>query len=143
MEDLEVEWRRIIEANETKFLGAIIDNKLNWNILSDASVRQLQAELALYCKLESYSTHLSDPHVFQNMIIRIINGVLPRTNNGYLYMQQGISSVNRLYFYQNMWAFMYKYSNSMFIEMFDYFFNEIEDSHSYHTRQPTENFEVL
>ena len=77
----------------------------------------------------AYDTHLNDLRVLQSKIIHFINGVPPRTNTEYLYSQQSILSVNRLYYY-NIGIFMYKYSNSMFSVMFDNFFHKIEDSHS-------------
>ena len=77
---------------------------------------------------------MKDLCVLQNKIIRIINGIPPRTNVDHLYIQQNILSVNRLYYY-NIGIFMYKFSNSMRPEMFDSFFSRIEDTHSYHTRQ--------
>ena len=86
--------------------------------------------------LQAYDTYLNDLRVLQNKIIRIINGVPLRTNTDYLYSQQSILSVNRLYFY-NIGIFMYKYSTSMLPGIFNNFFNKIEDSHSYCTRQST------
>ena len=149
-----------MEVSETKFLGVIIETG---NPISDMCVPKLQKALALYWRVEKYSimklnlrciipfvypylnycihvwvraynTHLKDLCVLQNKIIRIINGIPPRTNVDHLYIQQNIPSVNRLYYY-NIGIFMYKYSNIMLPEQFDSFFSRIEETHSYHTRQ--------
>ena len=84
----------------------------------------------------AYVTHLNDLCVLQNKIIRIINGVPPRTNTDYLYNQQSILSLNRLYYF-DIGIFLYKYSNSMLPGISNNFFHKIEDSHSYCTRQST------
>ena len=151
--------------HETKFLGVFIDNKLSWKphiryictkaakgigvILKARKVFDHETLSTLYYTFvypylnycihvwgRAYDTHLNDLRVLQNKIIRIINGVPPRTNTDYLYSQQSILSVNPLYFY-NIGIFMYKYSTSMLPGIFNNFFHKIEDSHSYCTRQST------
>ena len=163
MDALLIDGKRIMEVSETKFLGVIIDNKLNWKphirhvctkvakgigiILKARKVFNHETLSTLYYTFvypylnycihvwgRAYNTHLKDLCVLQNKIIRIINGIPPRTNVDHLYIQQNILSVNRLYYY-NRGIFMYKFSNGMLPEMFDSFFSRIEDTHSYHTRQ--------
>ena len=163
MDVLLIDGKRIMEVSETKFLGVIIDNKLNWKphirhvctkvakgigiILKARKVFNHETLSTLYYTFvypylnycihvwgRAYNTHLKDLWVLQNKKIRIINGIPPRTNVDHLYIQQNILSVNRLYYY-NIWIFMYKFSNSMLPEMFHSFFSKIEDRHSYHTRQ--------
>ena len=158
-----IDRKRIMEVSETKFLGIIIDNKLNWKpdiryvctkvakgigiILKARKVFNHETLSTLYytfvcpcpnCCIHAwgrpYNTHLKDLCVLQNKIIRIINCILPRTNVDHLYIQQNILSVNRLYYY-DIGIFMYTFSNSMLPEMFYSFFSRIEDGHSYHTRQ--------
>ena len=165
MDELQIEGKRIMEVHETKFLGVFIDNKLSWKphiryictkvakgigvILKARKVFDHETLSTLYYTFVypylnycihvwggAYDTHLNDLCVLQNKIVRIINGVPPRTNTDYLYSQQSILSVNRLY-YNNIGIFMYKYSNSMLPGMFDNFFHKIEDTHSYCTRQST------
>ena len=152
-----------MEVSETKFFGVIIDNKLNWTphiryvctkvakgidiILKARKVFNHETLSTLYYTFvypylkfcihvcgRAYNTHLKDLCVLQNKIIRIINGIPPRTNVDHLYIQQNILSVNRLYYY-NIGIFMYKFSNGMLPEMCDSFFSRIEDTHSYRTRQ--------
>ena len=165
MDELRIEGKRIMEVHETKFLGVFIDNKLSWKphiryictkvakgfgvILIARKVFDHETLSTLYYTFvylylnncihvwgKAYDTHLNDHRVLQNKIIRIINGVPPRTSTDYLYSQQSILSVNRLYYY-NVGIFMYKYSNSMLPGIFNNFYHKIEDSHSYCTRQPT------
>ena len=160
MDELQIEGKRIIEV-----LRVFIDNKLSWKphiryictkvakgigvILKARKVFDHETLSTLYYTFvypylnycihvwgRAYDTHLNDLRVLQNKIVRIINGVPPRTNTDYLYSQQSILSVNRLYYY-NIGIFMHKYSNSMLPGMFENFFHKIEDSHSYCTRQST------
>ena len=81
----------------------------------------------------AYNTHLNDLIVLQNKAIRIINGVPPRTNVKYLYIQHHILTMKQLYHY-NLGLFMYKYSNGMLPEIFADFFIKVEEIHSYNTR---------
>ena len=59
MDALLIDGKRIMEVSETKFLGVIIDNKLNWkphiSICEIMCVPKLQKALALYWRLEKYS----------------------------------------------------------------------------------------
>ena len=163
MDDIIIDGKQIMEVNETKFLGVIIDNNLNWKphityisekvakgigiILKARKVFNNETLSTLYFTLlypylnycihvwgRAYNTHLKDLFVLQNKVIRIINGVPPRTNTEYLYIQHSVLTVKRLYYY-NIGLFMYKYSNSMLPEMFNIYFNKIEDTHSYNTRK--------
>ena len=61
MNDLLINWSRISEVNETKFLGVIIDNKLNWSPHIVYISKKLQRALALSWRLEKFLTmkHLS------------------------------------------------------------------------------------
>ena len=109
MDVLLIDGKRIMEVNETKFLGVIIDNKLNWKphiryvgtkvakgigiILKARKVFNHETLSTLYYTFvypylnycihvwgRAYNTHLKDLSVLQNKIIRIINGIPPRTN---------------------------------------------------------------
>ena len=158
-----IDGKCIMEVSETKFLGVIIDSKLNWKlhiryvctkvtkgngiILKTRKVLNHETLSTLYYTFvytylnffihvwgRAYNTHLKDICVLQNKFICIINGIPPGTNVDHLYIQQNILSVNHLYYY-NIGIFMYKFCNSMLPETFDSFFSRIEDTHSYHTRQ--------
>ena len=103
----------IKEVHHTKFLGAIIDNKLKWrehidytskkiakgiDALSKQEVFDKVTLLSLYNSLtlpylsycihiwrNAYQTHLQKLRVLQNTIMRIIAGVPGRTSSDPLY----------------------------------------------------------
>ena len=116
MDNITIGGKQIIEVNETKFLWVIIDNDLNWKphityiikkvakgigiILKARKVFNNETLSTLYFTLvypylnycihvrgRAYNTHLKDLFVLQNKVIRIINGVPPRNNTEYLYIQ--------------------------------------------------------
>ena len=118
MDELQIEGKRIVEV--------LIDNKLSWKphiryictkvakgigvILKARKVFDHETLSTLYYTFvypylnycahvwgRAYDTHLNDLRVLQNKVVRIINGVPPRTNTDYLYSQQSILSVNRLF----------------------------------------------
>ena len=109
MDGLLINGNQITEVNETKFLGVIIDNKLTWCphimyiskkiakgigiILKARKVFNNETLFSLYYTFvypylnycihvwgKAYDTHLRHLIVLQIKIIRIINGVPPRTN---------------------------------------------------------------
>ena len=114
IDDIVINDIRIAEVTETKFLGVIIDNKLKWFthilyirkkiakgigiLLKARKCFNNETLLSLYHTFvysylsycihvwgRAYDTHLNDLIVLQNKIIRIINGVPPRTNVEILY----------------------------------------------------------
>ena len=128
MNDLLINGSRISEVNETKFLGVIIDNKLNWSphimyiskkiakgigiILKARKVFNNETLFSLYYTFvypylnycihvwgKTYHTHLHHLIVLQNKVIRMINAVPPRTDVDNLYVLHDILSVKRLYSY--------------------------------------------
>ena len=148
--DLLINRNRMSEMNETKFLGVIIDNKLNWSphimhickkiakgigiILKARKVFDNETHFSLdytfiypclnYCSHvwgKAYDTHLHHSIVLQSKAFRIINGIPPRTNVDNLYVMHNILSVNRLYPY-NVGLFMYKYSNQLLPDVFNNLF---------------------
>ena len=149
MNDLLINGSRISEVNETKFLGVIIDNKLNWSphimyiskknakgigIQNARKVLDNEKLFSLYYTFvypylnycihvwgKTYDTHLHHSIVLQNKIIRIINGLPPRSNVDNLYVMHDILSAKRLYSY-NVALFMYTYSNQLLPDVFHIFF---------------------
>ena len=102
MDDLLTGGNRISEVNETKFLGVIIDNKLNWS----PHITYISKKIAFvypylnYCIHvwdKAYDMHVHHLIVLQNKAIRIMNCVPPRTNVDSLYVMQNILSVKRIY----------------------------------------------
>ena len=123
--------------------------------------------MALYWRQEKYSMRILYPHSILHLythiwIIVSMSGVertiliwrislyykirlfvlstefRPWTNTEYLYIQHSVLTVKRLYYY-NIGLFMYKCSNSLLPEMFNTYYNKIEDTHSYNTRKSAAN----
>ena len=74
----------------------------------------------------------------KKQIIRISNGVPPRTNVERLYATMGILSSKRIYNYA-IGLFMYKYVNNMLPELFVDFFSTVTDLHHYNIRHANRN----
>ena len=120
---------RIQEVKETKFLGVIIDNKLKWSahikyiskkiakgigiILKSRKVFSNETLLSLYHTFvypylsycihvwgKAYNIHLNDLIVLQNKTMRIINGVPPRTNMDWFYIEKNILTVKHIFNYK-------------------------------------------
>ena len=141
---------KIMEVTETKFLGVIIDCKLNWSpqityiskkvakgvgiILKARKLFDQETLLTLYYTFvypylnycihvwgKAYNVHIHDLIILQNKAIRIVHGVSPRTNANKLYFDYNILSLKRLYSY-NIGIFMYKFSKNMLPALFENFF---------------------
>ena len=69
--------------------------------------------------------------------MRIISGVLPRTNMDRFYVEMSILTVKRIYNY-SIGLFMYKYVNKMTPDVFDNFFRKISDMHQHNARNVTQ-----
>ena len=153
----------IIEVTETKFLGVIIDYKLNWSsyimninkkiakgigiILKARKVFNNETLIYLYYTFvypylnycvhvwgKAYNTHLKNLLVLQNEVLRIVTGIPPRTSVHQIYIEQNILPVKRLYNY-NVTLFMYTHSNDMLPSLFDDFFCKVSDIHDHNTRK--------
>ena len=140
----------IIELTETKFLGVIIDYKLNWSshimninkkiakgigiILKARKVFNNETLISLYYTFlypnlyycihvwgKAYNTHLKNLITLQNKVLRIVTSVPHRISVHQIYIEQNILPVKRLYNY-NVALFMYKDSNDMLPSLFDDFF---------------------
>ena len=117
-----IDGNRIMEVTETKFLGVIIDCKLNWSphityigkkVANGVGI-MLKARKLLtrnhcwhtfvypylnYCIHvwgKAYNVHIHDLIVLQNKAVRIFHGVSPRTNADKLYFDHDILSLKRL-----------------------------------------------
>ena len=167
IDDIVINGICIAEVTETKFLGVIIDNKLKWYthilyirkknakgigiLLKARKCFNNETLLSLYHTFvypylsycihvwgRAYDTHLNDLIVLQNKIIRIINGVPPRTNVERLHVTMGILSSKRIYNYA-IGLFIYKYVNNMLPELFVDSFSNVTDLHHYNTRHANRN----
>ena len=153
----------IQEVDDAKFLGIIIDNKLNWiehikcisrKIAKDTGIiikarKSFESEtlLNLYNALifphitygihvwgTAAAVHLHRLHLFQKKIIRIICGVPPRTHTDPLYKDLYILNIDQIRDY-SIALFMYKLSHHMLPYMFENMFIYTSDVHDYYTRQ--------
>ena len=82
---------------------------------------------------KSYDTHLHHLIILRKKLIRIINGIPPRTNVDKLYVMHNILLVKRLYSYDVV-LFMSKYSNQLLPGVFNNLFSKLADVHEYNTR---------
>ena len=132
---ISIDCRRIEEVRQTKFLGVILDNKLNWHahcvyicsklskgvgiiiktrkLFDEATLLSLYNSLILpyvsYCIHvwgRAYDTHLRHVLVLQNKAVRVIAGVTPRTNADPFYLELDILPVRKIFVY-TIRIFMY------------------------------------
>ena len=165
MDYISIDGHRIEEVKQTKFLGVILDNKLNWHahcdyicskmskgigiiiitrkVFNEITLLSLYNSLILpyvsYCIHvwgRAYDTHLKHVLVLQNKGVRVIAGVPPRTNVDHFYLELDILPVRKIFVY-TISIFMYKYMNPMLPELFLDMFTSISDIHNYDTRQAT------
>ena len=116
MNCISVDGHRMEEVRQTKFLGVILDNKLNWHVHCDYICGKMSQGitiiiktrkylmkltlLSLYNSLilpyvsycihvwgKAYDTHLKHILVLHNIAVRIIVGVPPRTSADNLYLE--------------------------------------------------------
>ena len=157
-----IDGNKIMEVTETKFLGVIIDCKLNWSphityiskkvvkgvgiILKARKLLDQETLLTLYYTCvypylnycihvwgKAYNVHIHDLIILQNKAIRIVHGMSPRKNANKLYFDYNILSLKRLYSY-NIGIFMYKFSKNMLPELFENFFCNVASVHEHSTR---------
>ena len=153
----------ILEVDSAKFLGVIIDNKLNWlehikcisrKIAKGTGIiikarKSFESETLLnlynalilphisYCAHiwgTTASIHLQRLYVLQKKIVRIICGVHPRTHTEPLYKALHVLNVEQIRDY-SVALFMYKLTNCMLPSMFENMFISTSDVHDYYTRQ--------
>ena len=158
-----IDGQSIMEVNETKFLGVIIDNRLKWSshlghisnkiskgigtitkvrkVFDTSTLMSLYNSLILpyimYCVHvwgSAYETHLRQLMTLQNKIVKLIAGVPRRTNADALYVKLNILPLKKLYVY-NVGLFMYKYDNDMLPELFADMFTPVCKIHNYDTRK--------
>ena len=163
MNCINIDGHRIEEVRQTKFLGVILDNKLNWHahceyicgkmfkgigiivkarkVFNETTLLSLYNSLILpyvsYCIHvwgKAYDTHLKHVLVFQNKAVRIIAGVPPRTSADNLYLELDILPVKKIFVHAKG-IFMYKYVNRMLPELFLDMFTPVSEIHNYDARQ--------
>ena len=153
----------IQEVDNAKFLGIIIDNKLNWLehikcisrkivkgtgiIIKSRKSFETETLFNLYNALifphisycihvwgNTASVHLHRLYVRQKKIIRIIYGVRPRTHTEPLYKALHNLNIDQVSDYSTA-LFMYKLMNHMLPSMFENMFIKTSDVHNYSTKQ--------
>ena len=153
----------IIEVDSAKFLGIIIDNRLNWVEHVKCISRKIAKGIGIIIKvrksfesetllnlynalifpyisygIEVWGTaaalHLHRLHVLQIKIIRIICGVHPRTHTDPLFKLLGILNIDKTRDYSEG-LIMYKFQKCMLPPLFEDMFIQTSAVHNYSTRQ--------
>ena len=154
----------IKKVEHAKFLGVIIDHKLNWDhhikyikqkvakgigiIIKARKTFNKETLTTLYHTMIlpylSYCIHVwgTASHIrihglfiLQKKIVRIICGVPPKTHSLPLFKEIGVLNIAQLYQY-SIGLFMYKFSHMLIPpHLFDDMFIPVAEVHSYETRQ--------
>ena len=159
MDYISFDGHRIEEVRQTKFLGVVLDNELNWHAHCDYICSKMSKGIGIIIKARkvfneatllslynslilpyvSYCIHVwgrAYDLVLQNKAVRVIVGVPPRTNVDHFYLELDILPVRKIFVY-TISIFMYKYMNGMLPELFLDMLTSISDIHNYDTRQAT------
>ena len=159
--ELKIEGETISEVSKTKFLGVIIDNRLNWQhhinyisckvakgigivmklrkVLDNASLRRLYYAFPsmMYCNHvwgNACSVYLNKLVVLQKKVIRIMAGVKPRTPTANLFDNLNIIKVSDLNVFLIAHV-MHKVHTADVINAFQCMFITNKNIHSHETRQ--------
>ena len=164
IDHISIDGQRIEEVRHMKFLGVILDNKLNWHahceyvcgkmskgigiiikarkVFNEATLLSLHNSPILpylrYCIHvwgNTYDTPKTCPGLAKQTV-RVIAGVPSRTNVDNLYLELDILPVKKGFVY-TIGIFMYKYISGMLPELFLNIFTSISDVHDYDTGQAT------
>ena len=159
----------IKQVSEMKYLGVILDNKLNWhNHLQYLSTKIAKGSgiiyklrnkvpqsvlLLLYHSLvgtylrygisswgSAKTTALLKLQSLQNKVVRYITNSSPYTNVTQKYKDLGILKIDEVYFLE-VAKFMFRRTNEMLPSTFDEYFSNIE--HYHHTRTKSRSMYVL
>ena len=162
--DIRIEGTQIQRVTEAKFLGVIIDEKLNWSrhitfikhkisksigiIKKTRRLFDTDIMLSLYNSFVypylsycihvwgmAYDVHKRDLVIQQKRIVRIIAGVHPRESTRPIFLKLKILQIDAMYSY-NVALFMYKYVHGMLPPIF-HMYEMNTDVHYYNTRQST------
>ena len=160
---LKIEGESISEVPKTKFLGVMIDQKLNWQhhisyisckvakgigiiiklrkILNKESLQSLYYAFVypymMYCNPvwgNASAVHINKLHVLQKKIVRIIAGVKPRTSTDDLFRNLNIMKLDEINIFL-IAQLMHKQYTADVIPVFQNMFITNSDIHSYETRQ--------
>ena len=153
---------KINQVYKAKFLGVVIDDKLNWSDHIKYVVQKISKGIGIIIKARKYfnqdtllslyntmvlpfisycihvwgkaaNTHIGKIHILQKKIVRIISGVPSRTHSQPLFDRLKIMTTLQLYEYF-IGVFMYKLFHEKLTPLFD-MFEKTSQVHSYSTRQ--------
>jgi len=161
--NIKIDNNLIDRVSHTKFLGIIIDEKLNWKlhinyvsgkvsrcigmIIKSRKVLNKESLITLYYSFiypfliycnhiwgSTYLSHLNKLEILQKKIVRIISGVQPRCPRAPLFYDLGFLKVHEINKYLIL-KFMYKYHSSSLPDVFSSYFPYVASIHDYATRQ--------
>ena len=158
---IKLEGKLINRMSETKFLGVIIDDKLNWKahisyisskiswaigVIIKARNLGKEALLSYYTLIFPYITYcnqvwgstfkynLNALSKLQKKAIRIICSMKPYSHTEGLYRELGLLEVTEIYHFL-VGQFMLRYHHKMLPKIFDEYFIKHSAIHQYSTRQ--------
>lgn len=160
--NLHIDGVNVLQVTETKFLGVLIDDALNWkahidfvkgklmktvgilyrarNRLDTIALRTLYTALILpylsYCITvwgHTHKTYIDKLHVMQKRIIRVITFSERLAHTKPLYDKLKIMNIDNIYTYFTC-MFVYKYYNQKLPNIFHDFFTISSSIHSHNTR---------
>ena len=169
--NLKIDGEILSEVDKTKFLGVIIDNKLNWNehvnyicgkiargigiLLKTRNVLYKDTLTTLYYSFIypyyiycnqvwgcSTAKNIKRLHVLQKKAVRIICHVNPRSHSDPLFKELGLLNVWQINDFL-IAQFMYKAYHGHLPSLFDSFFIRNCDVHHHETRQSAFYFNVI
>ena len=163
---MKIDNKDITQVNSVKFLGFLLDAKLNWNLHINHIRKKIAKGIGIMCKVRRYfnrntlktlyyslvypyihygievwgSAPLSymDPLIrLQKRIIRIICFAAPRTPSKPLFEGCKLLTINKVYFYR-ISLFMIKYIKGNCPSVLNSMFEYNSQYHNYVTRQHSE-----
>ena len=161
-QNIQINGSKINCVDKAKFLGVVIDNKLNWSEHTKLVTQKISKGIGVIIKARKYfnhetllslyntmilpflsycvhiwgaasAVHLQRIYILQKKIVRIICGVAPRTHSRPLFDRLGIMTMSQIYNYF-IAVFMYKLNYGLLPCIFD-MLELTSDIHNYETRQ--------
>ena len=160
--EIKINGTNINHVNQAKFLGVIIDCKLNWADHTKHVIQKISKGIGIIIKARKYfnqdtllnlyntlvlpfitycihvwgtaaNTYLDKIHILQKKIVRIISGVPPRTHSQPFFEKLHIMTIHQIYKYF-VGVFMYKLYHQLLPPLFS-MFQRTSNIHNYSTRQ--------
>ena len=160
--EIKINNSNILEVDNTKFLGVIIDSKLTWKdhityvtnkidknigvLIKCRKVFNEKTLITLYYSFiypylsycihvwgSTFKTYLKRVVTLQKRIVRIMCGAPRNSHTEKLYKELNMMNVNGIFMY-NVGLFMYKHHHNLLPSIFDVFESN-DNIHNYQTRQ--------